>query len=190
MQSASEFSPSMLLPRFKRLARLVRLQPFDVSTPEGRSAERHRRIALSGAAAIAAKVVSVLSMFFVVRLTARYLGNERYGMWMTVSSVTLMFIFADLGIGNGLVNALSDADGRNDREAAAGHVASGFYLLTALAAALGLIFAAVYPFVPWPRVFNVKTPLAAVEAGPAMAAMAACFLLGLPLNLVSRVHVG
>ena len=176
--------------RLNRLRHVVRLRQFDVSPPEGRSAERHRRIALSGLAAMVAKAVSVIVMFVTVRLTANYLGNERYGMWMTISSLTLLFGFADLGLGNGLLNAISDADGRGDRDAAASHVSSGFYMLSGFAALLGLVFTLCYPFVPWPRVFNVTSDLAVREAGPAMAMMAGCFLLSVPLMIVSRVQLG
>ncbi len=36
-----------------------------------------------------------------VPLTIGYLGSERYGLWITISSVVAMINFADLGIGNG-----------------------------------------------------------------------------------------
>jgi len=49
-----------------------------------------------------------------VPLTLNYLGSEHYGLWMTISSVSVMLGFADLGIGNGVLNAVADAYGRDD----------------------------------------------------------------------------
>jgi O-antigen/teichoic acid export membrane protein len=98
--------------------------------------------------------------------------------------------FADLGIGNGLMNAVAGAHGRNDRPAAAVAVSSAFFVLLGIAAVLGLAFLAIYPLVPWPRVFNVSEPKAVAEAGPAVAAFASCFLVKLPLGLVQRIQMG
>jgi O-antigen/teichoic acid export membrane protein len=89
-------------------------------------------------------------------------------------------------MGNGLLNALSEANGRDDRVAARRYVSSSFLMLAGLALALAAAFAVVYPFVPWQEVFNVSSP----EAGPAMAALVGCFLVSLPLGVVEKVQLG
>ena len=53
-------------------------------------------------------------------------------MWMAMSSLVAMLGFADLGIGNGLLNAISDAHGRDDRGDAARYVSSAFFSLVAI----------------------------------------------------------
>ena len=92
--------------RFAEVLSLIRLRPFDVSTEGGRSRERYRRAGFTAAAAFAAKIVAVAAVFVTVPLTLNYLGSERYGLWMTISSVSLMLGFADLGIGNGVLLSL------------------------------------------------------------------------------------
>ena len=166
------------------------LRPGDMSTPEGRSAERHRRAVLSSLAAAAAKMISVGAALVSVPLTLHYLGPERYGMWMTMSSFIAMLSFADLGMGNGLLNAVAEANGRDDRAAIRGLVSSAYAALTAVAVAMGIIAATVYPFVPWPKLFNVQSELATNEAGPAMAGFPACFALSIPFGVVQRVQTG
>jgi O-antigen/teichoic acid export membrane protein len=161
-----------------------------MSTPEGRSAERHRRALLSTLAAAAAKVISVGAALVSVPLTLHYLGPERYGMWMTMSSLIVMLSFADLGMGNGLLNAVAQANGRDDRAAIRGIVSSGYAALTVVALAIGITAATAYPFVPWPKLFNVQSELAAHEAGPATAAFLACFALSIPFGVVQRVQSG
>lgn len=174
----------------QRCAGILRLQEFDTSTPEGRSQERYRRVALTAVSAAGAKVVAVLTMLIAVPLTLNYLGTERYGLWMTISSIILMLRFADFGIGLGLMNAVCEAHGQKDRQAAVRYVSSGFFLLTGVALLILGIFGLAYPFIPWPRIFNLTSPLAIQEAGPAMAVFIACFAANLPLGVVQRVQLG
>ncbi len=111
-------------------------------------------------------------------------------MWMTMSSLIAMLSFADLGMGNGLLNAVAQANGRDDRAAIRGFVSSAYAALTAVALAIAVIAATAYPFVAWPRLFNVQSELAAHEAGPAIAAFLACFALNIPFGVVQRVQTG
>ncbi len=176
--------------RAKNGMALFRLRPFDTSTEEGRSKERYRRALLATLASAFARAVVLLIGLVSVPLTVGYLGAERFGLWMTVTSLVALVSFADLGIGNGLINAVAAADGRGDREGMARAVSSAFFLLAAVAALLGLGFALIYAAVPWPRVFNVASPQAAAEAGPAVAVFLACFALGLPLGVVQKAQLG
>ena len=174
----------------QQAAKLLQLRPFDFASEEGRAQERHRRAILSAAAAAAAKVVSIGTAFVSVPLTLHYLGVERYGMWMTMSSLIATFAFADLGIGNGVLNAVAAAHGRDDRAAIRGFVSSGFFALSAVALLLIGAFALAYPFVPWFRIFHVETALARAEAGPALAMLVGCFALAIPVGIVQRVQMG
>jgi O-antigen/teichoic acid export membrane protein len=125
-----------------------------------------------------------------VPLTLRYLGPERYGMWITMSSLVAMLGFADLGIGNGVLNAVAAAYGRDDRAAIRRFISSGFFSLSAIAFLLIGAFAIAYPLVPWFRLFNVETAQARTEAGPALGALVACFALAIPVGIVQRAQMG
>jgi O-antigen/teichoic acid export membrane protein len=152
--------------------------------------ERYRRAALTAVASGAAKGMAVLTALITVPLTVGYLGMERYGLWMTISSVIAMLAFADLGLGNGLMNVLSEANGRDDREAARHYVSSALFLLVLVALMLAVGFTAAYPRVPWRKVFNVSSPQAVTEAGPALAVFVACFVINIPLGVIQRVQLG
>jgi O-antigen/teichoic acid export membrane protein len=168
----------------------VRLRPFDTDSETARSRERHRRLTLTALASMSAKAVKVLTALVSVPLTINYLGAERYGLWMTISSLVAVLAFADLGIGNGLLNAISEADGRGDRALAARYVSSAFAMLLAVAIVLGAAIAITYPLIAWGRVFNVTSPIAIAEAGPAAAVFLVCFLVSLPAGIVQRVQLG
>lgn len=169
---------------------LLRFGAFDDSSEHGRSQERYRRAALGTLAALAARGLQIVTSFVSVPLTLSYLGGERYGMWGVISSTIMMFSFADLGIGNGLLNAIADAHGRKDRAVAVTYVSSAFYSLTAIAALLAVGFVIAYPFVSWAGVFNVTSVQAAAEAGPSVAVFVASFLVSMPLGVAQRIRMG
>ena len=53
-----------------------------------------------------ARIVQIGTLLVTVRLTLKYLGNERFGLWMTISSVLAMAAFADFGVGIGVLNTM------------------------------------------------------------------------------------
>lgn len=163
---------------------------LDRVAADNRSRERYRRIALTAAAGVGARGVSFATVLVSVPLAARYLGAERYGVYATIASFSALLGFADLGLGNGLTNAVSDALGRNDRRAARLAISSTLAVLIGVAVLLLVGVGAAYALLPWAHVFGVHSPLAAREVGPAAAVFGVCFALTVPLGLVQRAQLG
>ena len=159
-----------------------------LSTPQGRARDRLRRIGLTSIAATSARGIAVATAFFTVPLTLHYLGAERYGMWSTLSSLIALASFADIGLGNGLLNALARAHGLDDASTAQREISTAFLVLTAISILLAVSFTVGYRYVDWGRVFNVESIQARQEAGPATAVFIACFLFNVPLAIVARVR--
>jgi O-antigen/teichoic acid export membrane protein len=155
-----------------------------------RSHERYRLAAMTGFAGLIGRAISFIVAILTVRLTFRYLGAERYGMWMTITSVVTMFGFADLGMSNGIINLVAEGMGRERVEEAKRAASSSFWILCLVAAGLLAVGSFVYPGVNFARVFNVRSPLAAREAGPALAVFALCFIVQLPLGSVRGTQAG
>jgi O-antigen/teichoic acid export membrane protein len=189
-ESCSVNKLSALRERFWRASHVVRLRPFDVSTPQGRSDERYRRIALTTLTSVAAKCAGVLSFLISVPLTIHYLGAERYGMWMAISSLVWMLASADFGIGYGLMNMMSESYGKEDWDAAARYVSSGFYSLLTVASLILACAFLVYPHVQWQRWFNVASPVAVHEAGPTLLVLIVCIAAIIPLSVTQKVQSG
>ena len=169
---------------------LLRFTAFETATEEGRSQERHRHIAWTTVTAGAAKAAALAAMLISVPLTLGYLGPERFGLWMAISAVIAMLGFADFGLGNGIMNAVSHASGRNDKRAIHESVSNGFIMLAAIGGLILLIFLAVYPYVPWPSVFNVTSRTAALESGPVVLVLLICFIATLPLGATQKIQLG
>lgn len=155
---------------------------------ENHGQRRLRRAGLTGVVTLLARGVTVGIGLVTLPLTSHYLGKERFGLWLTLSSFITWMAIADFGLANSLINALSTADGKDDRRAAQQAVASAFWLVLAVAVAVILICLAFAPLVPWERVFNVSSPAAVAEAAPAMLVVLVICALRLPASLVGCVY--
>jgi O-antigen/teichoic acid export membrane protein len=172
------------------VARLAPLFGRDGSKAGQRGQQRYVRAALTAASSILNKGVSALALLISVPLTVGYLGVERYGVWLALSSLIAIIAYVDLGLSSGLVNAISAADGDKDHAAAARSVASVFLMLAGLACALSAAFFALYPWLPLSYFIRVTSPTAASEIGPALCALIICFLLNMPLGVGQRIQIG
>ena len=146
-----------------------------------RSERRYRRATLTFLAWVGVKALALLTLLISLRWSVDYLGAQRFGLWMTAASAAGLISFATLGFDRGLLNALAAADGRGNRAVARRLVSTAYTLLGCFLALLALLFAIVYPLLPWARLLNVDAGEAA-EAGPVLAALVIC---GLPLLLGS-----
>jgi O-antigen/teichoic acid export membrane protein len=176
--------------KMRELVAILQTTPFDVSTLEGRQKERYRRIAMSALSALSIRGVGIFAAIITTPLTLGYLGVERFGLWMTITSITALLSFADFGIGSGLLNAISRADGENDKRAAQKALSSAFYILTLLGTLLTALFAIVYFWAPWNLLFGTNDATLVAEARDAVTATVGCIALSLPLATVLRVQMG
>jgi O-antigen/teichoic acid export membrane protein len=173
-----------------KIRQLLRHQDPASLDEHARGTERNRRAMLTGSVATVARVVQIGTSLITVPLTLKYLGNERFGLWMTISSVLAMAAFADFGVGNGVLNTVSKAVGKDDLKGVRKAVSSGFAILSSIAVLLLLAFFSVFRFINWGDFFRVTSPLARLEAGPALAVFATCFALNISMDVVQRVQLG
>jgi O-antigen/teichoic acid export membrane protein len=98
---------------------------------------------------IVAMAAQAATSIATVRLTLPYLGEDRFGAWMTVMGITGLLTFADLGIGNALITRVAAA--RAQAAGVPGHVAvtGGLACLFAVGAVVSLATAAVCAVIPW-----------------------------------------
>jgi O-antigen/teichoic acid export membrane protein len=135
-------------------------------------------------------VIGLLASLITVPLTFSYLGPERYGLWMVLISIISVMGFADLGIGNGLINAISEAYGKDDEPLAREYLTSALVMMLCIATVLAIAGAAAYPFLPWTRMFNVKSGAVAAEGARALLVLYSWFVISIPLGVVTRAQGG
>ena len=168
------------------MIQVARLRSFDTSTPEGRSAERYRRIMLSTVASIAGTAVMTLVSLVAVPITIGYLGKEQYGLWVAVNSLVPWVSLFDMGLVAGLVIALSEAHGRDDQAAARGYFSTAFFTLLAVSAVLLVALVLLLPWVGRTGLFDVPPAIPASTTRAGVAVALGFALLMLPLGSVPQ----
>jgi O-antigen/teichoic acid export membrane protein len=162
--------------------------PINQPSEEGRGRERLKRASWAAAASLGLRGTTILSNFVVIPLTLRYLGAERYGLWVALSSVIMLLSFADCGVGYGLMNRVAASMGAGDVTTVRRSISSTFFVLFALAAAFLVLFGCIYPFIGWQSLFHAQTAGDGVASGRAVAIMVVVFLATLPFSTVQRVQ--
>lgn len=169
------------------------LAPRDGASTGGptrtRAAERTRRLVAGSIARAVAQGVTILRGIISVPLLLHYLGQERYGLWLTVAGVFTLLLFADLGLGGGLTTLLSKMTGGNNRAAERQLVSSVFFALSGLAVVFVVLDIALLRTLPWHQLFNVDYAGAELDAATISTFMLAMFAVSLPLTLASRVYI-
>ena len=164
---------------------------FDLAVSQsapGTDRERRSRSIVRGtAAAMVARGIGSLTGIITVPLTVSYLGAERYGAWMTISSVLVFLGFSDFGLASSLTNALGKAFGEDDRERARRYVATTLFALSVVAILLviaGIAFAGPIARLIFP---SVDTSVLSGEIIPALVIALSIFALNFPLLVTNRV---
>jgi len=97
--------------------------------------------------------------------------------------------FADLGLGNGLLNSLAKNNASDDRSQAQKDVSTAFFLLAAIAAALGLGLVATSSILHWGDFFRLGTSEAGLEVSSAVAAFFIAFLISVPFAVGQKIEL-
>lgn len=149
---------------------------------------RGRRVAWTAVSSVIVRGVSMVTSLIAIPVALGYLGPDRYGVVIAVTSIMGALVFVDLGIGNGLMSLIATASGREDQEAARLYVASSAAAALSVAAIGGAVFIFLYRTVAWGALFNVSDPVIAGAIGPAVAVAIICFLASLPLGLAEKIE--
>jgi O-antigen/teichoic acid export membrane protein len=155
---------------------------------EDRGHRRVLRAGLTGVVTLIARGITVLVGLATLPLTSHYLGKERFGLWLALSSFGAWFAIADLGLTNSLINALSTADGKDDRRRAREAVSSAFWMVAAIAVVMILICLIVAPLLDWAKLFNAASQQAAAEITPAVVVVLVFCALRLPSSIIGSVY--
>ena len=93
-------------------------------------------------------------------LTINYLEPEKYGIWITLSSIIAWFSFFDIGLGGGLRNKFAEAIAQNKQDLARTYVSTTYAILLLIISVFMLMFYLVTPFISWNLILNVTTNVA------------------------------
>jgi O-antigen/teichoic acid export membrane protein len=124
--------------------------------------------------------ISVCINFVLVPLTLGYLSDDKYGLWMTLSSILGWVMWLDIGLGNGLRNKFAVALAHNDRVLARTYVSTTYLFVGGISVLLFLLYLAIHPFLSWSGILNAPPAM-----GPELAQLALVVMLFFSIRLVA-----
>ena len=131
------------------------------------------------------KGISMLLSFIYVPIALAYMGDYRYGVWATISSIVMWIQLSDIGIGNGLRNKLTEALAHDNRQLAQGLVSTAYMTMLGICILLGIIYAiAAYNF-DLASLCNIK--IAGDNTNRALSISVAFVLINFWLGIVSQI---
>lgn len=134
------------------------------------------------------KVGSVLANFLLVPLAINYLDTDKFGIWLTLSSVITWFSFFDLGLGNGLRNKFAEAKAKGKEHLAQSYVSSAYFTIGSIVLVLFGIFLIINPFINWAVLFNGDSSLQQ-ELGILIPVVFAFFCMRLVVKLITSIYL-
>ena len=100
--------------------------------------------------------ISIVLSFFVVPLSISFLNIEQYGIWITLLSMLSWFSIADLGIGFGLRNKLSESIAQNDIIAAKQYITTAYIVFALILFILSIVSIICIRQLNWNTIFKTK----------------------------------
>ncbi len=95
-----------------------------------------------------------LAIMAIVPVTIKYLGENQYGVWLTLSSVFMWLGNLDFGIGNGLRNKLAESFAKEDFQSARKYLSTAYAVFAIGIFSSLLIYMIVHPFLNWVFILN------------------------------------
>lgn len=100
------------------------------------------------------KGISIIVGLMLVPLLLNYLDAERYGIWLTLTSIVGWFTFFDAGLGNGLRNKLTEALAKGEFQLANEYVSTTYAIISIIFIGVLIIFYCINPFLHWNEILN------------------------------------
>ena len=130
---------------------------------ESRHKYWHSQALLTTKMAIAAKLLSMGARLLTIPMALHMLGPERYGLWLSISSLLLWIGFVGPGLGYGLINSVSEANGKNDRQKMRADISTASITIVALGFSLLIMLPICSAWSGWARLLGVHDQSALAE---------------------------
>lgn len=155
-------------------------------TSSDSGAERYRRAMLTAMMNVLSQIVQLATGLISVPLALSYVGAERFGIWMTLSTALAFITFTDLGVGIGVQDRMSRYLGQDDRASARSAFYGAFLFVTFLFVLMMLASDFLVPKIDLAALFSLKSKEAMDEILPTTMMVVFCLGLGLVSGIVQR----
>ncbi|MCC9601108.1 hypothetical protein LOC67_11170 [Stieleria sp. JC731] len=164
------------------------LEPASVQAERRES--RNRSILLGAGFAFFSKFPALLVMIVSVPLAIDALGEERFGVWVTVTTLLTLLRFLDGGAANAVINIVAECDQKQSKDAAKSLVSSVYAFLAIVACwCFGLQFLIV-PQIDWGWLLSLPDTISSREVIVVTLAGAGSYFISMPLTVGAKVLTG
>lgn len=132
--------------------------------------------------------INIIIGFLYVPLLLNYLTQEKYGIWLTLTSIIGWFSFFDIGLGNGLRNKLAEAFAKDDYNLGKKLVSSTYGILIIIFSIVLIIFHISNFFLDWNRILNTET-IGAKELYLLAAVVFTFFIIRFVVQIISVIYL-
>jgi O-antigen/teichoic acid export membrane protein len=137
---------------------------------------------------LGSRVLILAAPLLTIPVTLHYLGPDLFGFWMTIVSITAMAMFADLGLGNGLLTRLAACAANRDFSAAKTLISTAYISLAGVALVLMAFVMLIVPSLDWAAFLNLDDGFEPAAIQTVAALCLSAFAVTIPLSLVQRVQ--
>lgn len=149
------------------------------------------RVVATAGASYLGRFGSGIAVLVTLPMARRTLDPELFGVWMMLSALLSFMAFADLGIGNGVLNKTTQAKASGDALQLRRVLTSGYVCTGLVGVALYLIWLVWSHLSAEPtRVAGHINPVHRAEVLQALGIFAAILAVNIPASLIQRVQLG
>jgi len=137
------------------------------------------------------KGISIGLSFMIVPLFLNTLGNEKYGVWVTMLSIASWISLMDIGIGNGLRNKLTTSLAEGNYDDAKEYITTAYFSLCVIVCVILVLAIFLIPLINWQLVFNINSiqnNILITSVGLVVFSILISFILGLTNQLLNAVQ--
>jgi O-antigen/teichoic acid export membrane protein len=117
-----------------------------------------------------------------------YWDKERYGLWLTISSIISWFGFFDLGLASGLRNKFAESMAKDEVNLSRELVSTTYALMLIISGILITVFTIVSRFLDWTRLLNTSVGFKS-ELSMLILIVFFCFCLRFVFNIIGQIYL-
>jgi O-antigen/teichoic acid export membrane protein len=145
--------------------------------------------AMTGFVTLFVKGLSICTGLISIPVTSHYLGKEQFGVWLLLSTFMNWISIADLGLTNSLVNFLTTAFVREDKDIAKRAVSSVFFAMVFLCVGLLITIITLSFFLHWEEILNISISYQLQKDARLSITIAMCFFaIKIPLSIPRCIY--
>lgn len=148
--------------------------------------ERSKKAYKNVAGSVVLKGISMIVSLLLVPLTIEYVSPDKYGIWLTLSSIVSWLGFFDIGLSNGTKNKVTESLAKNDSRKAREYVSTSYFAIGIIFLFVFALFYVANKWLDWSSIMSVDASLKE-ELSEVMLIVVGLFCVSMVFNVINSV---